>query len=68
MYWWVRQYPVTEAAEEAKVSEPTGIQYLRDICSWRLTTLDAPLLLGGPGIVIQIDESLFRHKPKVRWS
>ena len=22
--------------------------------------------LGGPGAVIQIDESLFRHKPKVK--
>ena len=34
MHWWVRQYPVTQAAEEAQVSEATGIQayqYLRDI-------------------------------------
>ena len=68
IFWWVRQYPVTKAAEEAKVSEPTGIQtyqYLRDICSWRLMTVDSPLLLGGQGVVVQIDESLFRHKPKV---
>lgn len=24
-----------------------------------------PIVLGGPGIIVQIDESLFRHKPKV---
>ena len=66
--WWCRQYPVTDAAEEALVSRATGIQayqYFRDICSWRLTTVDAPLMLGGPGKIVQIDESLFRHKPKV---
>lgn len=68
IHWWVRQYPVSTAAEEAKTSEVTAIQcyqYLRDICSWRLTTVDSPLLLGGAGVVVQIDESLFRHKPKV---
>ena len=64
------QYPVTTAAEEAKVAETTAIQcyqYLRDICSWRLTNVDAPLRLGGNGIIVQIDESLFRHKPKVNF-
>ena len=39
-------------------------QYFRDICSWKLLQ-DAPLKLGGPGVIVQIDESLFRHKPKV---
>ena len=68
MYWWVRQYPVCDAAQEAKVEKKSAIQayqYLRDIYSWRLLNQDAPLLLGGPGTVVQIDESLFRHKPKV---
>ena len=68
MHWWIRQYPVTDAAEEAKVTEKTAVQayqYLRDICSWRLMNHDSPLMLGGPGVVVQIDESLFRHKPKV---
>ena len=46
--------------------ETTEIQYLRDICSWRLTNVDAPLRPGGNGVV-QIDESLFRHKPKVNF-
>ena len=51
------------------MTEMTAIQcyqYLRDICSWRLTNVDSPLLLGGQGVVVQIDESLFRHKPKVK--
>ena len=70
MHWWIREYPVTDAAEEAKVTETTAIQvyqYFHDICSWRLLTHDSPLLLGGPGVVVQIDESLliFSHTPKV---
>ena len=68
MYWWIHQYPVSDAAQEAEVQEKTAIQayqYLRDICSWRLMSMDAPLLLGGAGVIVQIDESLFRHKPKV---
>ena len=69
LHWWIREYPVTDAAEEAKVTETTAIQvyqYFRDICSWRLVTHDSPMLLGGPGVVVQIDESLFSHIPKVQ--
>ena len=58
----------TDAAQEAKVEKNTAVQayqYFRDICSWRLLNHDAPLILGGPGVVVHIDESLFRHKPKV---
>ena len=68
MYWWAHQYPVTNAAQEAKVEKNTAVQayqYFRDICSWRLLNHDAPLMVGGPGVVVYIDESLFRHKPKV---
>ena len=39
-------------------------QYCHDICSWRLLNHDSPLMLGSNGVVVQIDESLFRHKPK----
>ena len=34
LHWWIREYPVTDAAEEAKVTETTAIQvyqYFRDI-------------------------------------
>ena len=64
IHWWLRHYPVTKAAEVAKVSEITAMQsyqYLRDICSWRLTSVDSPLMLGGPGVVVQ---SWFRHNQR----
>ena len=67
MYWWAREYPVTASMEEAEVNNHTAIdiyQWLREVCSTRL--LQDPLItLGGPGKIVQIDESLFRHKPKV---
>ena len=67
LFYWNRQYSVTDAAEEADVERKSAIQayqYCKDICSWRLLHHDSPLLLGGPGVTIQIDVSLFRHKPK----
>lgn len=36
---------------------------MRDVCSTKL--LSAPIILGGPGTVVRIDESLFAHNPKV---
>ena len=38
-YWWVREYPVTDAAEETEVEKKSAVQayqYCSDICSWRL--------------------------------
>ena len=56
---------MADAACEAEVTEATACavyQWLREVCSTRL--LHTPIRLGGPGIV-QIDESLMNHKPKV---
>ena len=50
LHWWCRQNSATDAAEEAKVTEATAVQvyqYFHDICSWRLFTLDSPLMIGG---------------------
>ena len=66
MYLWARPYTVTDAMEEADVDRRTAIdiyQRLREVYSTKL--LSSPIVLGGPGVVVQIDESLFRHKPKV---
>ena len=67
MYFWAREYPVSDAAEEAEVQQKTAIdiyQWIREVCSTRLLT-SGHTVLGGPGAVVEIDESLFRHKPKV---
>ena len=64
--WWAKQYPMTDAATEAEVTDATACQvyqWLREVCSTAL--LQRPIILGGPGVVVQVDESQFRHKPKV---
>ena len=56
-----------DASEEAEVTEHTAIdmyQWLREVCSDTLVH-GPPIILGGQQVVVQIDESLFRHKPKV---
>ena len=66
MYWWAENYPVTDAACEAEVTEATACavyQWLREVCTTHL--LHTPIRLGGPGIIVQIDESLMSYKPKV---
>ena len=63
---WAREYLVSDAAEEAEISSRVAIdiyQWLREVCTAKL--LQTQIILGGPGVVVQIDESLFRHKPKV---
>ena len=50
--------------EEAEISSRVAIdiyQWLRVVCTAKLLQI----ILGGPGVVVHINESLFRHKPKV---
>lgn len=66
MVWWAREYPVCAAATEAEITEATSCQvyqWLWEVCS--TTLLQTPIILGGAGITVQVDESQFRHKPKV---
>ena len=65
--WWCREYPVTTMTMEADKRQSTACdiyiyQWLREVCSTNL--LATPIQLGGRGVIVQIDESLFRHKPK----
>jgi len=64
---WARDCPVTDAMENAEADSQTAVddfQRLREVCTTML--LRTHIILGGPGIIVQIDESLFQHKPKVR--
>ena len=54
LYWWVREYPLTDAAEEARIGRDTAIdayQWFREVCSTKL--IQNPIRLGGPGKVVQ---------------
>ena len=58
---------MTKAAEECGINEGNAVdfyQFFRDICSWKL--VNTVIKLGGPDVVVQIDESLMTHSPKVR--
>ena len=48
--------------ERSRITIIQMFQYLRDVCSTKL--LSTPVELGGPGVIVQIDESLFNHKSK----
>ena len=63
LFLWAKDDPVTSVAQIMEISRPSAIdafQWLREVCSSKLLQN-----LGGPGNIVQIDESLFRHKPKV---
>ena len=60
--------PAHTTASQLKLSQKTVIDgdlfhSLREVCSKKLCDIDTRL--GGPGCVVEIDESLFRAKCKV---
>jgi hypothetical protein len=66
LHCWSKEFPVKDAADDAEIHKNTECdiyRWLREVCSTKL--LQTPIVLGGRGIVDQIDESLFRHKVKV---
>ena len=64
IHWWMREYPSGQAAEEAKVAGQI-YPWLWEVCTTKL--LATPIQLGGPGTVVQIDES-FCYEPCMVYS
>ena len=67
LHLWSREYLVTDAEDEAEIDRKTAVdiyQWFRGVCTTKL--LQKPTILGGTGGVVQIDESMFCHKPKIQ--
>ena len=65
MYWWANEYPVTQMACEAKIGEVICISGSKKFVQQHF--LQTQIILGRPGIIVQVDESQFLHKPKVEF-
>ena len=66
LHFWLREFPVTTVVLDVDITKRSAIdvyQWFRKVCSTALLT--TPILLGGNGAVVEFDEALFRHKPKV---
>ena len=67
LYAWAMKRSQSMAIIDVNVGEKMAIniyQWCRDICSW--TLINGPdIKLGGPGQIVQIDESAFTHQGKV---
>ena len=62
-YLWCNEIPTGSCAAMLSISRKSitdWYQYCRDICSWKL--LQNPVLLGGPNVIVQIDQSLVRRR------
>ena len=59
IYWWVQQYPVTQAASESEVVKGTAVQW---ICGWRLINHDD---MTSGTVCTNIVQSCFSHKSRV---
>jgi len=59
LFLWAHEAPIKMVLSMTGVSSVTAVQwyqYFRDICSWKL--VNSPMTLGGPGKIVQIDESV----------
>lgn len=63
VYFWSHETPVTSVESMTGLTRKTIIQWysrLRDVCSQQL--LEHPIQIGGPGISVEIDESLISRR------
>ena len=62
VYWWSRQVKQMDASVESGVSVRSMIDwpnFIRDVCCQYL--LDHLVQMGGPGRIVEVDESKFMH-------
>ena len=60
LYFWSKQMRVTDAAKEVGCTQRVAIDwfnFIRDVCAQYF--LDHPIAIGGPGKIVEIDESKF---------
>ena len=65
IYLLANKTPIKNAIEQTGLSRTVVVDifnFLREVCSTAL--LQTPIVLGGQGTIVQIDESLFNHKAK----
>ena len=62
-YWWARGMNVTNVMHETGHTKQTIVDWFnfhRDVCAQYF--IDNPVMLGGPGKIVEIDESKFGKK------
>lgn len=65
MWKWAGELTTEEILREVNVSNQVAIKFFKDLRALCKTYFERnPVRLGGDSIVCQVDESLFRHKPK----
>ena len=65
LHYWSIDAKIAATATAVGISRVTVMQankFFREVCSSKL--LQNPIILGSPGVVVEIDESLFSHKVK----
>ena len=67
MLWWMKGYPVIQMSKEAEITEDQHVTFISGSVKFVLLTklFNTQIILGGPSVIVQIDESQFKHKPKV---